>query len=383
MKMKIVVAPDSFKGSLTQLEAAQIMKQAVLEVILDSHVIVKPMADGGEGTLDALLAAAAKSERIPIEVIGPLGKAIHTSIGVINEDTAVIEIASICGLLLVPEEERHPYNTTTYGIGQAIRIALDRGIRQVMIGLGGSATNDGGFGMLAALGVRFRNAQGEPVGFLGKNLFDIQSIDVSQLDPRLKETCIDIASDVDNILCGAKGATYVFGPQKGVTDAQLKPFDDALTRYSHLLGQAFQLEQTLANTAGAGAAGGLGFALLHLGAHVRSGAKLIADHMKLENDIATADVVLTGEGKSDEQTLYGKAPGYVAELAKKYDVPTILISGIVDDLKRKLEQHFSEVFELKEKNVTIERAMAEANVILLNKTKTIMRRLYHGKRDSY
>lgn len=375
--MKIVVAPDSFKGSLTQVEAAHIMEQGIRDVIPNSQVIKKPMADGGEGTLDALLTAAPQSERIPIEVTGPLGDQIQTSIGVINHDTAVIEVAAICGLPLVPEDQRHPYQTTTYGIGEAIKIALDRGLRKLIIGLGGSSTNDGGFGMLAALGVNFKDTQGKAVGIFGKELFHIHSIDLSQLDVRLKGTRMFIASDVDNTLCGNKGATYVFGPQKGVKDTQLQPLDQAMKRYSDLLEAAFKPEKSYVNQAGAGAAGGLGFALLHLGAEIQSGAKLVADHMGLKDAIMKADLVLTGEGKSDAQTLYGKAPGYVAKLANLYQVPVILISGIVEDPSQQLASLFSEVYELKEKNVSLERAMKEANMILLNKTKTIMRRFYH------
>lgn len=372
--MKIVVAPDSFKGSLTQIEAAETMKQAASEVNANYDVIVKPMADGGEGTLDALLAASEHSERIRIEVVGPLGEKINTSIGIVNNDTAVIEVAAICGLPLVPEISRNPYDTTTYGIGQAIKVALDRGIRQFVIGLGGSATNDGGFGMFLALGAKIYNEQNEHVGMFGKDLLHIRSIDLTGLDSRLKEAQFRIASDVDNPLYGERGATYIFGPQKGATEEQLKMLDKAMRRYSQILEQATRMKDTLIHAAGAGAAGGLGFAFLQLQAEMVSGAKLVAETIRLEDHITDADLVLTGEGRSDEQTLYGKAPGYVAELARKHRVPVILLSGSISDQKGLLQTHFNEIYELLEEKVTIERAMKEANMLLLKKAKAILRR---------
>lgn len=374
--MKIIVAPDSFKGSLTQIEAAEMMKEAAKEINPQHDVIMKPMADGGEGTLDALLAASEGSERIPIEVVGPLGENIHTHIGIVQNDTAVIEVAAICGLPLVPEDQRNPYETTTYGIGQAIKLALDRGIRQFVVGLGGSATNDGGLGMFLALGAKMHNIQGEQVGIYGKDLLHIHSIDLSELDPRLKQARFRIASDVDNPLYGERGATHVFGPQKGATDKQINMLDRAMKTYSHLLEKASKVNGSLIHATGAGAAGGLGFAFLQLKADMMSGAKLIAETIGLEDEIEHADLVLTGEGKSDAQTLYGKAPGFVAALAKKYKVPVILISGSISDSEGVLKRHFSEVYELLEENVTVERAMKEANMLLLKKVKAILRRSY-------
>ncbi|WP_368653417.1 glycerate kinase [Ornithinibacillus sp. 4-3] len=370
--MKFVLAPDSYKGTLSQMDVSQVMKQAILNRYPNSKVITKPMADGGEGTLDALLDAADQGERIPVQVTGPLGEQIDTSIGVVNEDTAVIEVAAIAGLPFVPEALRNPMETTTYGIGEAIGIVLDRGIRKFVIGLGGSATNDGGFGMLAALGVTIEASENKALSMKGKGLLDIQTIDFHTIDSRIWDCEIQIASDVDNPLYGPNGATYIFGPQKGATSEQMAKLDTAMNKYSQLAENALDLKEALVNFPGAGAAGGLGFAFLLLQAEIISGAKLVAKTIELEKEIADADLVFTGEGKSDEQTLFGKAPGYVAELARKHGVKVYLVSGSVEDEDGKLQEYFSEIFSLVDGKISLQQALKQTNMVLLEKMKQIL-----------
>lgn len=323
--MNVVIAPDSFKGSLSAKEISLIMKKSCLDVFPDAEVILKPMADGGEGTLDSLLFTT-KGKRLHIPCTGPLGEKIKAPVGILGDGkTAVIEVASVSGITQVPEHKRNPYRTTTYGIGQCIQFVLDQGLRNIVIGLGGSATNDGGMGMLSALGAQFFSEDNEKPGMFGYDLLKIARVDLSRLDERLRHTRILIASDVRNPLCGQQGASHVYGPQKGATRDQVLQLDRALDRYSNLLEKQTGIQAK--HTPGAGAAGGLGFALLSLGAKIKSGAELIASYSHLEETVAGADLVLTGEGQSDRQTFYGKAPGYVAQLCKKYGVPSILLSG--------------------------------------------------------
>ncbi|MFD1036998.1 glycerate kinase [Virgibacillus byunsanensis] len=371
--MKIVIAPDSYKGSLSQVEAANVMKAAIREVEPMSEIILKPMADGGEGTLDALMTAAPLSEEIPVSVVGPLGGKIASAIGIVNKDTAIIEIASIAGLPLTPETSRDPYQTTTYGIGEAIRIALDYGIRKFVVGLGGSATNDGGFGMLCALGAEMKNASGTSVSIYGKDLMNITHVELGTLDPRIAHCEIYVASDVDNPLVGKRGASYIFGPQKGATPVQIDELDQAMKNYSKLCIEANSLSASLAVYPGAGAAGGLGFAFLTLGATLDSGAKLVADTTSLEDSLKSVDLVLTGEGKSDMQTIDGKAPGYVAGLAKKYNIPVILIAGTIVDHDQLLQKKFTEVHAITSSDINVKQAMREAKMLLFNKTKQVFK----------
>src|SRR5690625_3429058 len=289
------------------------------------------MADGGEGTLDFLLSTT-RSEKVPITCTGPLGEKITTYYGITQFGTAIIEIANIAGLVQVPEEKRNPDETTTFGIGEVILDALDRGCQSLIIGIGGSATNDGGLGMMIALGMTAKNKAGNKLDGYGKDLLQLDKVDFTDFDPRLAEISIKVASDVDNPLCGKMGATVVYGPQKGATSEQIELYDKALDNYSDVI--EAKLNNSFKQSQGAGAAGGLGFALLTMGAKLVSGAKLIAEEMHLEEVIEGADLVITGEGQSDEQTLFGKAPGYVATIAKSYDVPVILISGsIIGDRK--------------------------------------------------
>jgi len=369
--MNFVVAPDSFKGTLTQVEAARIMKEAIVQKHTDAKVTMKPMADGGEGTLDTLLASIPNSKKISCEVTGPLGKKIKTNIGVINDETVVIEIATIVGLPLLPDYLKNPYQTTTYGVGEVIKFALDQSYRKFIIGLGGSATNDGGLGMLLALGASIKTKDGTPVGIFGADLLDVHTINLDTLDHRLKQATFIIASDVANELLGDNGATYVFGPQKGLKQEQLCEMDVAMAKFAHTLEQASGITDSKIYRKGSGSAGGLGFAYLVLGARYTSGAQLIAATINLEQSISEANLVITGEGKSDHQTINGKAPGYVAELANKYNVPVILVSGRVDK-QSILDQYFTASYQLIDETVDLHQAMKQPRASLLRKMKQVI-----------
>lgn len=367
--MKVVVAPDSFKGSLTAIEAANMIKQGITEIIPEAEIMLKPMADGGEGTLDSLSTATA-SDTIPIRLTGPLGKPIDTNYRILPGKTAVIETAAIAGLIQVPNERRNPDYTTSYGIGEAILDAMNEGCHNFIIGLGGSATNDGGLGMLQALGMQAYDEKQQPVDKFGKDLQQITHIDLSALDPRLKQININLACDVDNPLCGKRGASAVYGPQKGATKTQVSQYDTALNQYSALIEK--ELGFSYKNQEGAGAAGGLGFAFLTLHASLTPGAALIAKAIELESTIRHADLVITGEGQSDEQTLYGKAPGYIAKLANPYKVPAILISGSISGGEDKLRTQFTGCFSTINSPMSLDTCIDNAAPLLLEKTKQVM-----------
>jgi glycerate 2-kinase len=368
--MNIVIAPDSFKGSLSSLEAATMMQKACLHVFPEADVILKPMADGGEGTLDTLLFATKGNRRL-VACTGPRGESIHAPIGeLLTQQTAIIEVATVAGLTLIPIDERDPYKTTTYGIGELIRFAVDNGWKKIIVCLGGSGTNDGGLGMLQALGVKFFDQTGTEIGTYGADLLNVHDVDVSGLHPQLSNVNLVVACDVDNPLCGPNGASAVYGPQKGATTEQIEALDEALHRYATLLEDALGVQAQ--HLPGAGAAGGLGFALMMLGANMQKGAQLVGEHIGLEQAIQTADLVITGEGKSDKQTFYGKAPGYVAMLAQTYKVPTILISGSLDDSITDLHSLFAGCFSIVNKPMSLVECIVNADNLLYEQTINVM-----------
>ncbi|MEC5423032.1 glycerate kinase [Virgibacillus sp. C22-A2] len=367
--MNIVVAPDSFKGSLTSIQASQIMRNSIITILPESTVVLKPMADGGEGTLEALLTAT-KGEEISVSCTGPLGSRIITTYAIVGRKTAIIECASVAGLIQVPSDNRNPDLTSTYGIGELMVDAMNKGCTEFVIGLGGSATNDGGLGMLQALGMEAFDSKGEKVGPFGNDLHQVRKVDLSGIDHRLANVSIKVACDVDNPLCGEKGATKVYGPQKGATAEQLILYDKSLQRYGSLIEK--EVNRSLVGISGSGAAGGLGFALLAIGANLVSGANLLADAMNVEQSIMKADLVITGEGQSDEQTLYGKAPGYIASLSKKHNVPVILISGSLSGDLNVLREKFSGCFSINTKPMSLKESMEKANVLLFEQTKQVI-----------
>ena len=328
--MKIVVSIDSFKGSLTSLQAGNAVKEAILKINSDTEVIVKPLADGGEGTVDTL-AEGSKAQIIELEVSGPLLKPVKAKYCILNtSNTAVIEMASAAGITLVSPDERNPLKTTTYGVGELIKDAINRGCRRFIVGIGGSATNDGGIGMLTALGYEFLDKNDNPISLGAIGLKDLNKIKTDNVIPALKECSFNIACDVSNPLCGENGCSAVFGPQKGATGEMVKNMDGWLLSYS-------KIAKTVSNKAdenykGAGAAGGLGFAFLTFtNSTLKSGIQIILDEIKLEDEIKTADIVVTGEGRLDSQTVMGKAPIGVAKLAKKYGKRVIAFSGCVTE----------------------------------------------------
>lgn len=368
--MKIVVAPDSYKGSLTSTQVSKIIRSAIISVTPKANVILKPMADGGEGTLEVIVGAE-QGKLVPILCTGPLGDRIETRYGSLKGKTAVIECASIAGLPQVLTEKRNPANTTSYGLGEVIKEVLDKNYTEIIIGLGGSAVNDAGLGMLLALGMKAYNKAGKIVGPYGHNLHEITTIDMTGLDSRIKNTTIKVASDVKNPLCGKQGATYVYGPQKGLASDQLEEYDSSIRKFASLIED--NIGSSFMNLSGAGAAGGIGFALLVLGAEVASGAELIGKTIAVEEAIAGADLVITGEGKSDEQTLFGKAPGYIGSLANKHHVPVVLLSGGLAENIDKLGGQFTACFSITNKPLSLKESIEYANELLYEQTKQIMK----------
>ena len=327
--MKITVAIDSFKGSLTTLESGAAVTEAVHAVYPDAEVKVCPLADGGEGTVSAIVAAL-DGKLCRAEVTGPLGERVMAEYGVVAErQLAIIEMSAAAGITLVPEGKRNPLNTTTYGVGELVRHAIEEmGCRHFLIGIGGSATNDGGLGMLTALGFEFLDKDGAPVSPFGRGLRDIVTIGTDRCLPALKECRFEVACDVENPLCGEKGCSRIYGPQKGATEEIIREMDTWLSRYAAKT--ASVLKAANADCPGAGAAGGLGFALLsYLGARLTSGIELVIRVTELEKHIKDADIVVTGEGRLDAQSCMGKAPVGVARTAKAYGKPVIAFSGAV------------------------------------------------------
>ena len=326
--MKVVIAIDSLKGSLSSMEAGMAIKDGIRAAKPDAEVIVKPLADGGEGTTDALIEGM-NGERIDLTVTGPMHTPVDAYYGYLKDtNTAVMEMASAAGITLVPDSEKNPLLATSYGVGEMINDAIQRGCRNFIIGIGGSVTNDGGIGMLKALGVRFLDENGEDAGEGGQALAKVARIDVSGMNPLLKECHIQVACDVNNPLCGENGSTYVYGPQKGVTEDMKKTLDEAMAHFARVTSET--LENDYLNTPGAGAAGGLGYAFLaYTGAALTPGIELILDAVGLEEELSSADVVVTGEGRLDFQTAMGKAPVGVARLAKKYNAKVIAFAGSV------------------------------------------------------
>ncbi|MFU2098934.1 glycerate kinase [Mannheimia haemolytica] len=336
--MKIVITPDSFKESLTALEVAQAIQQGFARVFPEAEYQLVPMADGGEGSVQSLVDATHGSLQ-KISVIAPLANEVEGFFGLSGDQkTAFIEMAATSGLHLVPMEQRNPLVTTSYGTGQLIKAALDLGVEKIILGIGGSATNDGGVGMLQALGAKFLNAEQREIGFGGEALSQIQQIDLSGLDSRLKQVEFEVACDVDNPLCGERGASAIFGPQKGATPEMVKMLDHALLHFAETVKSQLGIE--IAEKAGAGAAGGMGGGLLLLpNVTLRSGVQIILEATELAEKLADADLVVTGEGRMDAQSIAGKTPIGVARAAKQFGKPVIAIVGSLKEDYPVVYQH--------------------------------------------
>lgn len=340
--MKVVVAIDSFKGSLSSLEAGQAVKDAVLRVDPEAEVIVRPLADGGEGTVEAM-AIGLGGEMIEAEVTGPLGEPVRAKYCIVKGSTAVIEMAAAAGLPLVPSELRDPMFTTTYGVGELIRHAIARGCRSFIVGIGGSATNDGGVGMLSALGFEFLDKNGQIIPRGAYGLESLASISAENVLPELRECSFRVACDVNNPLCGERGCSAVYGPQKGATPESVKFMDVCLAEYADIAKSVFPAADP--EYPGAGAAGGLGFAFMtFMNASLESGIGIILDETELESHIADADIVVTGEGRIDFQTAMGKAPIGVAKLAKKHGKRVVAFAGCVTEDAEECNNHGIDAF---------------------------------------
>lgn len=341
--MKIVIAIDSFKGSVSSLEAGDALKRGILRVYKDAEVIIIPVADGGEGTADALIAGMG-GEKITLPVTGPLGETVQASYGIVGKNrTAVIEMAQAAGLPLVPDEKRNPLKTTTYGVGELIRNAISRGCRKFIVGIGGSATNDCGVGMLKALGYDFVDIHGNDIKSGAEGLADISMFESDKLVPELFDCTFNIACDVSNPLCGERGCTYVYAPQKGATPEMLPKMDKWIEDFADLTKE--YVPSSDKNYPGSGAAGGLGFAFRSfLNGELLPGVEIVLRETGFYDSLEGADLVITGEGRLDAQTVMGKAPTGVAKAAKERGIPVIAFSGCVTDDAVKCNEHGIDAF---------------------------------------
>ncbi|MCP1418862.1 glycerate kinase [Pseudomonas laurylsulfativorans] len=371
--MKIVIAPDSFKDSLSAQGVADAIALGLAQVWPDAQLIKCPMADGGEGTVESILAACAGELRRN-EVRGPLGAAVNAAWGWLPDShTAIIEMAEASGLQLVPLAQRDACISSTFGTGQLIRAALDAGAQRVILAIGGSATNDGGAGALQALGVKLLDAQGQTLSPGGLALAQLARIDLSEIDPRLQQVRFDIAADVNNPLCGPHGASAIFGPQKGASPVQVEQLDRALGHFADHCATA--LGKDVRDEPGSGAAGGLGFAAkAFLGAQFKAGVDVVAELVGLAEAVAGADLVITGEGRFDAQTLRGKTPFGVARVARQHAVPVIVIAGTLGEGYQALYEHgIDAAFALASGPMTLQQACAEAPRLLRERATDIAR----------
>lgn len=355
--MKVLIAMDSFKGSLSSIESSTAIAAGIKEVYPHADIEVLPLADGGEGTVEALVNAT-DGTLVTIPVTGPLNETVKATYGILGDGkTAVIEVAEACGLPLVPYGERNPLKATSYGVGEIISDAIEKGSREFVIGLGGSATNDAGIGMLQALGFCFYDMNGEKVGIDGQSLTDIWSIDLKQVNPMLKECRFRVACDVKNPLYGPEGAAHIFGPQKGATPEMVEQLDKGLKHIAEIVLDT--LKTDLNQIEGAGAAGGLGAAFSSfLHADLQSGIELVMEIIEMEKSMQGADFVITGEGKLDGQTSMGKAPLGVAELAQKHNIPVIALAGGITEETAVLNKlGITSYFSILNQPMTLEEAM--------------------------
>lgn len=351
---------------------AAAIERGILKVDKNTEIIKVPLADGGEGTMEALVDSL-DGTFITHTVTGPLGEKIQAGYGLIEQEMAVMDIAEVVGLHLIPKEKRNPLHTTTYGIGELILHALDQGVKQFIIGLGGSGTNDGGIGMAQAIGAEITDKDGKDVLFGGKGLSKIHRISTSQMDERLQTCTFNIACDVKNPLTGPKGASYTYGPQKGADPEMVSLLDEGMKNYEEILKRDIRVD--VSQIEGAGAAGGLGTACIaFLNGKMRPGIELVTEVTNLESHIKDADLVITGEGKIDDQTLYGKTPVGVAAIAKKYDVPVIVITGVNHVTSSKIyETGINAIFSITDGPIALEEAMERGEQLTEKLAENIMR----------
>lgn len=372
--MKFVLAPDSFKESMTAKEVCQAMENGIRKVLPDAKIISVPMADGGEGTMDSLIDAT-NGQKYAVKVTEPLGTPVTAHYGILGDQkTAIIEMAEASGLSYVPQDKRTPATikkTTTFGTGELINAALKHDVTRVIIGLGGGSTNDGGSGMAQAIGVKFFDHNDHEITqkLGGGDLKQITRIDTIDINPKIKKTKFLLASDVTNPLTGTNGASYVFGPQKGADQATAKELDENLSHYAKIIGQ------NIAQTPGSGAAGGLGAGLLAFThAKIYPGVKLVANEVHLAEKIKEADYVFTGEGGTDFQTQFGKTPYGVAQIAKKYDVPVISLAGYIGKgIDHLYDKGFTAIFGILAKAENIDQALKDGPQNVERTTENVVR----------
>ncbi|MGD6801967.1 glycerate kinase [Rossellomorea vietnamensis] len=368
---KVVIAPDSFKESLTALEAANAIEEGMKEVLPNVEFVKVPMADGGEGTVQSLVEATdGKIEHAT--VTGPLGDKVKAFYGLLGDGkTAVIEMAAASGLELVPIKKRDPMIATTFGTGELISIALDKGVERIIIGIGGSATNDGGAGMVQALGGRLLDGDGVDIPFGGAALANLSRIDLTNLDQRLHHVVVDVACDVDNPLTGPMGASAIYGPQKGATKEQIELLDTHLAHYANVINR--DVGKDIQYIPGAGAAGGLGAGLLaFLSASLKCGGDLVIEATKLAEAVQDADLVITGEGGINHQTIHGKTPICVAKTAKQYNVPVIALAGsLTNDYTNVYDHGIDAIFSIVPGVMTLEEALQSGYENLKNTARNL------------
>ena len=379
--MKIILAPDSFKGSLTSLEVAEAMEAGIKRALPDAECIRIPMADGGEGTVQSLLDAIG-GDLISCSVKGPAGQRVEAAYGMLADGSkAVIEMAAASGLALVHGSSKNPLKTTSYGTGELIRDALDRGARKIILGIGGSATNDGGTGMAQALGVVFRDADGRIIREKGAGgmLHRIESVDLSGTHPGLRRAQIQVACDVDNPLTGENGASRVFAPQKGADEAMVKTLDANLKHLAAVIDR--ELGVDVDPIPGAGAAGGMGAGLLvFAGAELKRGIEIICKATSIEGHLSTADLVLTGEGRVDFQTAFGKTPAGIARLAGEYRVPVVAIGGgLADDAGEVFKHGIGGLEPAIARDMSLDEALANSREYIANAAERVVRLINIGQ----
>ncbi|MBM7570200.1 glycerate kinase [Aquibacillus albus] len=371
--MKVVISPDSFKGSISAIEFCSAVSNGILRVFPNASIEKIPLADGGEGTMENMVLSTGGTMR-SVMVKGPLGNEVNASYGILGDQkTIVIEMAEASGLTLVEPEKRDPFIASSFGTGELIKHALNDGYRQFVIGLGGSATNDSGAGMLKALGMELFGKDGVPLPEGGGHLIDLVNYDKTNLDPRLTEASFQIASDVTNVLCGPKGASAIFGPQKGASPDMVSHLDKAINHFSDIVYKQEGVD--MRPIIGGGAAGGMGAALVtFLDAEVRSGIDVVMEGIKFEEKIKGADLVITGEGKLDEQTLSGKVIAGVNKVTKKYQIPIIALCGGIElDFTKLDDLGLLSAFSIVPKPCSLEEAMDEAPKWVEERTESFMR----------
>lgn len=377
--MKVVIAPQGFKGNLTALQVSRAIDDGIRRVVPDVVTSLVPMADGGEGTTQALVDALG-GEMIPVAVTDPMGGQVLAHWGFLSDGvTAAIEMAAASGLGLVPPQKRNPLSATTYGTGELIRHALEKGCRKFIIGIGGSATNDGGAGMAQALGARLLDVKGEAIAFGGAALASLEHIDIATLDPRLADCDLLLACDVDNPLCGPHGAAYVYGPQKGATREMVAQLDKALCHYAEVIKRDLGID--IRDVPGAGAAGGLGAGLMvFLKAKLQPGVEVIIQATGLIEHLKGAELVFTGEGRIDSQTASGKTPVGVARRAKEFGLPVIAIAGeIGDGYQAVFKQGIDSVFSIARGPISLSQSLSVAEELTADTAERVMRLFICGR----